>query len=443
VTTTTITTTITTTDIGCDAAPASLNRREMLSAVGAGLLAGCVGSSAGPSAPSSAARGPIRDALAPYVERGEVPGLVALVARGGREEVHALGVKTLGQPGSVEPDTIFRVASMTKPVTAVLAMMLIEDGTLRLDEPVARLLPELAHPRVLRRIESPLDDVVPAARPITVQDLLTFRMGSGVMLVDPGTYPVVDATVKRLGDGMPAPGKLAAPDEWIRRFGELPLMHQPGERWMYNTSAIVLGILIGRATGARLDAVLRERLFGPLGMDDTDFHVPAAKLGRFTTSYLTDPERGPLSPYDPPDGQWSRPPAHPCAADGLVSTAVDFLRFSRFLLGRGAAGSRRLLSEESVAKMTRDWLTPANKAFGGLVPGYFDQHGWGLGMAVVTARDELGMPPGSFGWDGGLGSSWYAEPDTATTGILLTSASWTSPAPPPVVRSFWRRVNAA
>jgi CubicO group peptidase (beta-lactamase class C family) len=241
---------------------------------------------------------------------------------------------------------------------------------------------------------------------------------------------------------MPAPAKLVAPDEWIRRFGTLPLMYQPGERWMYNTSAIVLGILIARAAKQPLDLFLRERLFAPLGMNDTDFSVPASKLHRFTTSYLADFQTGANSQYDPPDGQWSHPPAHPCAADGLVSTAPDFLRFSMLLLGRGSIGEKRLLSEASVKQMTSDALTPANKTFGALAPHYFDRHGWGFGMAVVTARDEFAMSPGSYGWDGGLGTSWYADPSTNTTGILLTSGSWFDPSPPPLFRDFWRSVNA-
>jgi CubicO group peptidase (beta-lactamase class C family) len=399
--------------------------------------AGRTGASRAPKA-----AGPLWDLLAPPVESGEVPGLVALVDRAGKQELLTLGVKTLGQPGSVEVDSLFRVSSMTKPVTATAAMLLVEEGKLRLDEPVQGLLPELANRKVLRGLESPLDDVVPALRDITLRDLLTFRMGFGLIMAAPGTYPIQKANDELLGDGMPSPGKLIAPDEWLRRFGTLPLMHQPGERWMYNTSSIVLGILIGRAAKAPLDVFMRERLFAPLGMKDTDFSVPASKLDRFTTSYLADYRTGALSVYDPVAGQWSKPPVHASGAEGLVSTVGDFLRFSRFLLGGGAAGNLRLLSEASVKLMTSDALTPANKAFGALAPGYFDHHGFGYGMAVVTSRDELAMAPGSYGWDGGLGTSWYASPSTGTTGILLTSRSWTEPSPPPLFRSFWRRVNA-
>jgi len=424
------------------ARPPSLTRREFAVAAGCGIAAAWAGSAACAGSGRPTTDEIVRDVLAPPVERGEVPGLVALVARDGKEELHALGVKTLGAPGAVDADAIFRIASMTKPVVAAAAMMLIEEGALRLDEPASRLLPELAERMVLKRLDAPLDDVVPAARAITVRDLLTFRMGAGIFFDDPEKYPIKKASDELLGDGMPAPANLAEPDEWMRRLGTLPLMHQPGERWMYNTSAIALGILVARAAKQPLGAFLRERLFAPLGMHDTDFSVPAAKLHRFTTSYLADPDTGALSLYDPPDGQWAQPPAHPCAGSGLVSTAPDFLRFSKLLLGGGIFEGKRLLSEASVKQMTSDALTPANKAFGAIAPGYFDHHGWGFGVAVVTARDDLYMNPGSYGWDGGLGTSWYADPTANTTGILLTSRSWTGPSPPTMFRDFWRRVNS-
>ncbi len=418
----------------------ALDRRELLTRLGAGALAACSGAGA-PVAGGTGRGSALRDVLSPHVDSGEVPGLVALVDRGGRQESVALGVKTAGGSDPVELDTIFRIASMTKPVLAAAAMMLVEEGKLRLDEPVDRLLPELARRVVLRRLEGPLDDVVPAARAITVSDLLTFRMGFGIVLAAPGTYPIQAAGEKLIGDQMPAPAKLPPLDEWIRRFSTLPLMHQPGERWMYNTSAIVLTALVTRASGQTFDALLRERVFDPLGMPDTGFSVPPAKLHRFVTSYLVDPEKGGLMLYDRPDGMWSRPPAFGNGAGDLVLTAPDFLRFSALLLGRGAVGGKRLLSEASVRAMTTDALTPANKSFGGLVPGYFDHHGWGFCMAVVTARDDLHHRPGTFGWDGGLGTSWYADPTTNTTGILLSQRAFADPSLPPMFRKFWRTVN--
>src|SRR5216117_605620 len=190
-------------------------------------------------------------------------------------------------------------SSMTKPVTAVAAMILVEECKLRLDEPVDRLLPELANRQVLKRLDGPLDDTVPATRPITVRDLLTFRAGYGIVMAPPGTYPIQTAMSERLlGQGPPKPQTPPAPDEWIRRLGTLPLMHQPGEQWMYHTASDVLGVLIARASGQPLETFLRERLFEPLGMKDAGFSVPAARLDRLATSYQVDPKTGALELYE-------------------------------------------------------------------------------------------------------------------------------------------------
>ncbi len=418
----------------------------MLGSVGA--LA-CTSSTGAPPKSGSAAvsgqsgdKASLHDMLAAYVERGEYPGIVAAVVRDGRQQFETLGVKSAGSKDHVERDTIFRISSMTKPVTAAATLVLVEDGKLRLDEPVDRLLPELAARRVLRRLESPLDDTVPATRPISVRDLLTFRLGFGILLAPPGTYPIQHAMDElELGQGMPAPATPPAPDEWLRRFGTLPLMHQPGERWMYNTGADVLGVLVARAARQPFDEFLRERLFEPLGMRDTDFSVPPSKRSRFVPSYLPDPKSSALVLYDTVDGQWSLRPAFPSGAAGLVSTAPDFLRFAAMLAAGGLAGEKRILAEASVKQMTTDALTPQNKAFGALVPGFFERHGWGFGLAVVTAHDELGRSRGSYGWDGGLGTSWYNDPATKTTGVLLTQRAWSDPAPPPLFADFWRAVE--
>jgi CubicO group peptidase (beta-lactamase class C family) len=381
--------------------------------------------------------------LAPYVENRDVPGLAALVLRDGGEQVATLGVKTAGQPAPVARDTIFRVASMTKPITAVATLLLVEDGKLNLDEPVDRLLPELANRSVLKRVDAPLTDVEPAKRAITVRDLLTFQMGFGIVLAPPGTYPIQEAADElELNQGMPAPATPPAPDEWIRRFGKLPLMQQPGEQWQYNTGADVLGVLIARAAGKPFDSFLRERVCGPLGMVDTDFHVPAAKLARFTTSYVVDPETKQPKLYDAIDGQWSRPPAFPEGGGGLVSTVDDFARFSRFLLAGGLVDGKRVLSAASIRQMTSDQLTSAVKARGGLTPGCCDRHGWGFCTHVVTQRDELGFSAGSYGWNGGLGTSWYVDPTKQLAGVLLTNRSFESPDPPLLFKEFWRIVNA-
>src|SRR6266568_5188852 len=250
----------------------------------------------------------MHEVMAGYVERGELPGLVTLVSRRGEVHVDAIGTQAFADPTSMRRDTIFRISSMTKPIIAVATMILVEECKLRLDEPVDRWLPELADRQVLRRLDGPLDDTEPAKRPITVRDLLTFRMGFGQMMAPPDAYPILKtANELQIGMGPPSPSTMPAPDEWMRRLGTLPLMHQPGERWMYNTGSDVLGVLIARAAGRPLETFLRERLFDPLGMRDTGFSVPAAKLDRLATGYWTNPDTGALELDDAPaGGQWSR-----------------------------------------------------------------------------------------------------------------------------------------
>jgi len=381
----------------------------------------------------------MREVMAGYVERGEVPGVVTLLSRRGEVHVHAIGMKTLGGSDPIRRDTIFRISSMTKPITAAATMILVEGCKLRLDEPVDRLLPELAERKVLKRLDGPLDDTVPARRPITVRDLLTFRMGMGIVMAPPDSYPIQKAmSGLQLGQGPPSPSIPPAPDEWMRRLGTLPLMHQPGEKWMYHTGSDVLGVLIARASGRPFETFLGERLFAPLGMKDTGFSVPAAKLDRLATSYWTNFQTGALELYDEGrGGQWSRPPAFPSGGAGLVSTIDDYLAFGRMMLDKGRHGNTRVLSRPAVETMTTDQLTPEQKAVSGILPGYFESHGWGFGLAVVTRREEVAGPVGKFGWDGGLGTSWATDPSEDMVGILMTQRAWTSPRPPNVCRDFW------
>lgn len=386
----------------------------------------------------------MHDVMAGYVDRGEAPGIVTLISRRGVVYVDAIGSQSLGgaeanQPAPMRRDTIFRVASLSKPITAAAAMMLVEECKLRLDDPLDRLLPELAHRKVLKRLDSPLDETEPARRSLTLRDLLTFRMGYGIIMAPPNTYPIQKATSElELGQGMPTPQKLPAPDEWLRRFGTLPLMYQPGERWTYHTGSDVLGVLIARASGQPFETFLRERLFAPLGMKDTAFSVPESKLDRFTASYMPDRKTRKLELYDDAKGgQWSRPPAFPSGGAGLVSTVDDLLAFGRMMLNSGLHGRERILSRPSVETMTTDQLTSAQKAVSGLTSGYFESHGWGFGMSVVTRREESYESVGRFGWDGGLGTSWYCDPREDFVGVLMTQVAWTSPTPPPVCRDFW------
>jgi len=255
--------------------------------------------------------GRMRDIMAGYVERGQVPGIVTLVHRRGETHVEAFGTLSVDGRLPAQRDSIFRIASMTKPVAAAAAMILVEECKVRLDEPVDRFLPELADRRVLRRLDGPLSDTVPANRPISLRDLLTLRMGLGYIMTS-SDDPIHQALRERqLLQGPPRPGGTPAPDEWMGRLATLPLAHQPGEAWMYDLGTDVLGVLLARAAGQSLETFLRERLFEPLGMKDTGFSVPAAQLDRLASCYQSGPG-GSLQLYDGAEGgQWSQPRLFP------------------------------------------------------------------------------------------------------------------------------------
>lgn len=378
----------------------------------------------------------MRAIMAGHVESGEVPGLVTVVARHGDVHVEALGTHESGGAGRpMAADTIFRIASISKQITAVAAMILVEECRLRLDDPVDDLLPELAGRRVLRGIDRPLDDTVPANRPITLRDLLTLRMGLGAVMAPPGTYPIQRAIEEAgLFAGAGDPG--IEPDEWMKRLGSLPLVHQPGEQWMYHTASDVVGVLLARATGMPLERFLTERLLEPLGMKDTAFHVPAAKLDRLPTAYDADPVTGALVVADDPrHGRWAHPPAFPSAGGGLVSTAGDLLAFCTMMLNMGRYGDARILARPTVELMITDQLTERQRADNAM---FLDGNsGWGLGVNVITLRTAIDAVPGRFGWTGGTGTSVYTDPAEAMIGILLTQRSMGSPVPPAVFRDFW------
>jgi CubicO group peptidase (beta-lactamase class C family) len=379
----------------------------------------------------------LHDVLAGHVDRGATPGAVAVVSHRGDTHIDAIGTLAQGTTAPARSDTLYRISSMSKPVTAVAALILVEECVIRLGEPAERFLPELADRRVVRRIDGPVDDTVPAARPITVDDLLTFRLGFGGYF---GPCPVNDlAGPLQLSVGPPQPALAPNPDEWMRRFSTLPLMAQPGERWLYHTGADLLGVLIARASGQAFGTFLQERIFDPLGMRDTAFHVRADKIDRFGPSYATDPATGALSVFDPVDGQWSAPPAFPGGGAGLVSTADDFLAFAQMLLRGGSP----ILSRPSVEAMTIDHLTPQQKAIGGFGPDDFAARGWGFGVSVVTRRDTPSAPVGQYGWDGGMGTIWRNDPSQGMAAILMTNAMWSSPDPPPIAQDVLSGAYAA
>jgi CubicO group peptidase (beta-lactamase class C family) len=401
-------------------------------------------STARPAALSPARLAHLHRVMAGHVEREAVSGVVYYLERRGQTHLESVGHTALDRADPMRADTIFRIASVTKPITAVAAMTLVEDCVLGLDDPVDELLPELADRQVLRRIDGPLDDTVPANRPITVRDLLTFQLGFGVVLAAPDSLPIQRAWSERQlgGTAPPTPAEGPETDEWLRRLGELPLMHQPGERWMYNTGADVLGILLARAAGQPLPDLLRQRIFEPLGMVDTGFSVPPGKLSRLATSYDTDPETGKLRLLDgAADSQWRQQPPFASGAGGLVSTAADLAAFGRMMLADGGYPGGRLLSRPTVRAMLVDQLSTEQKAASTPEVWGFDHCGWGLGLSVINQWRP--GEPGGFGWDGGVGTSWYCDPDEGLIGVLLTQSTFTSPAGPAIRRDFWTCAYAA
>lgn len=379
----------------------------------------------------------LHDILQTHVSNGSAPGAVGLVARGDQVEVQAVGSASADGSSPMARDSIFRVASITKPITAAAVMMLVKDGRIALDEPVGQWLPELASPMVVRTPASPADDVVPAVRPITVIDLLTFRAGYG--FPSDFSLPAVGLLFSELKQGPPQPQVVAAPDEWMAALSHIPLLHQPGEAWLYNTCSDILGVLIARVSGRPLPEFLTERLFEPLGMADTGFEVPAGKLDRFTSYYRTDPAGG-MELIDAPHGQWSSLPAFPSGAGGLVSTVDDWHSFARMLLAQGTAGGRRLLSPEAVRQMTTDQLTQPQRDASRL---FLEGQGWGFGGSVDVEAIDPWNVPGRYGWVGGTGTAAHIDASTGTVTILLSQLQMAGPTPPALMRDFWQHAANA
>jgi CubicO group peptidase (beta-lactamase class C family) len=372
-----------------------------------------------------------------HLEGSRIPGIVYLIHHHDREYVDAIGTLAFGRSAPMRRDTIFRLASMTKPITAVAAMILVEECVLRLDDPIDEWLPELKDRKVLRTIEGPLDDTVPSRRPITLRDLLTFRSGYGEVGFVAPMCPLQRAMIeKQLPlSAWPFAG---TSQEFMARLGSLPLAHQPGERWLYHMGSEIAGVLIARASGKSLATFLRERIFEPLGMKDTGFHVPAAKLDRLATCYGIDFASHELVVLDEArGGQVAQIPAFESGGGGLVSTVDDLLVFGMMMLNQGAYGGERILSRPAVELMTTDHIATEQKAASPFFEGFWDAHSWGLGVSMVTKRHDLADVPGRFGWDGAFGTSWHVDPKEGMVGILMTQRRPDQLALPPVVRDFW------
>jgi CubicO group peptidase (beta-lactamase class C family) len=386
--------------------------------------------------------GRIGESVVGHVDRDAVGGVAWLAACG--DDVHrgVAGRLTRGEAAPIEPDSQFRIASITKPIAAVAALILVEEHLLRLDDPVDALLPELANRRVLVDALGPIDgETVAAERPITVHDVLTFRTGLGMDFHAPFPQPLMEAMDDLgIGTAPPAPQVPPEPDEWLRKLATLPLLHQPGARWTYHHSADILGVLVARAAGKPFDVVLRERVFEPLGMLDTAF--AATDVARLGSAYERDPATGAPVVSDPPGGQWSTAPAFPSGGGGLVSTVDDLHAFGRMLLASGRLpDGDRLISRAAVEAMTVDQLDVVGGALG---PTPDRSQGWGFGVGVQVRRTGLGPTVGTYGWTGGLGSSWANDPNHGVVGIILTTDAFAGAFPlPAVISDFWTDVYAA
>ncbi|WP_157393502.1 serine hydrolase domain-containing protein [Nocardia terrae] len=377
----------------------------------------------------------VSEVLDGYVERGDVAGAVAMIYRHGKlVQVDAVGHRDRAAGLPMRRDTIFRIASMTKPITAVAALTLVDEGLIGLHDPVDAWLPELADRQVMRDPDGSPEDVVPAERPITLEDLLTYRFGLGwgrsslaprlfALTADPIASAIGVADAERL-----------APDEWLRAVGELPLIGQPGSLWRYHTASDILGILISRITGRPLETVLRERILDPLGMSDTGFVVPESKRDRLSVLYGPD-----STELDrPATTAWGEQPLFPSGGAGLVSTVDDYARFAHMLLGGGALNGVRILSAELVEALRTDYLTPEQHAVSPFNPplgqGIWDDQGFGYGVRIQTGPGA-GIPAvGTLSWPGGLGTAWYADPENDLVALLfvqsaniIIAAEWRSP----------------
>jgi CubicO group peptidase (beta-lactamase class C family) len=352
----------------------------------------------------------VMNTIRPYVDRGELPGAVVGVWRDGEVSLDAFGAAALGGHPPLGVDTLMRISSNTKPMVAALTQALAEDGVLALDDPVEWFAPELAGRRVLRRLDAPLDDTVPAERLATVEDLLTMRLGFGFVFEGECAAPSM-AAESHLGIGPPDPSVPITPEAWIAQFAELPLLEQPGTVWRYDLAYGVLGVVLARAAGRPLEVLLRERLLAPLGMADTAFVAPP---GRLPPCYAVD-ESGLVLFDEASDSRWATAPSFPDARGGLVSTAADLLRFASALMD----GGNGVVTPDAVEAMTTDHLTLEQRRSPSALA-FLDGSGWGYGVQVLSPDSDASVRLPRYGGGGGLGTLWYSWPDQRTAAILLT-----------------------
>jgi CubicO group peptidase (beta-lactamase class C family) len=352
----------------------------------------------------------LEDLLSRHIEAGTVPGAVALLGSNGVELVAAGVASSDGRP--MRDDAIMRIQSMTKPITSVAALRLVEAGRLGLDESVEEWLPELVDRRVLTSPTAELDDTVPAYRAITLRHLLSNASGYGMAIVE---SPLQRAMVENGTEATAGADPLMlGADEWLSRLAELPLAFQPGEGWRYHHSFALLGILIARLTGRPLGDHLADDLFGPLGMTDTGLWVPEAKLNRLPAGYRYGDD-GIVEIEPAGGGSYAGEPGFDVSHGELVSTARNFYRFARMLANRGQVDGKPVISAEHFGQLTTDQVPAASKTPESFFPGFWDDTGWGFGVGITTAGPQRGR----FGWSGGQGTDFFVDQD-GTVGVILT-----------------------
>ncbi len=369
----------------------------------------------------------IAEAMASHIAAGDLAGVATLVWRRGRLiHVAAQGKRDLATNLPMTRDTLFRIASPTKPVTSVAVLMLVEEGRIALDEPITRWAPEFATMTVLWDSEGPLDAVEPALAPITFRDLLTHR--AGFTYGDFHTGPIGSAYARALGASLDSE---CSPDQWIARLANLPLIDQPGAGFHYGHSTDLLGFLLARIEGVPLSDVLHGRIFEPLGMADTGFVVPPNNHSRRAAPLGFDAAGRPVQLPSVPGGHAlpERPAemSYVSAGQGLWSTLDDYLAFARLFVEGGAVDEVRLLRPDTVTLLTTNQLSSAQRTSSSMfgMPLFAAGHGFGLGVAVVIEPERAaptlcGGGVGSVGWPGAYGAWWQADPNDASVAILLT-----------------------
>jgi CubicO group peptidase (beta-lactamase class C family) len=363
----------------------------------------------------------IPPALQAVADAGDLSGFVTLIWRKGEViQVNTVGHRDVETGAPMTRDTLFRIASMTKPVTSIAALMLLEEGKLRLEDPISKWLPEFAGMRVLKDAAGPIEDTYPSPRDITVEDLMTHRAGLAYAFTSVG--PIAQAHEDRLG---PPLGTPLTPDEWLKALAGLPLSYPPGERFHYSHATEVLGFLVARIEGKPLGQVLKDRVFSPLGMGDTDFWCPPQKRDRMARLYRIDPETDRLQDVSFPhvDSQ----PAFEAGGGGLISTADDYLKFARMMLGKGEVDGVRLVKAETVEMMTKNRLTDAQRQIPFMGIPFWLGQGFGLGVSVITDPEKQAWmgagSEGAFGWPGAFGTWWQADPAQDMVMIYLIQNS--------------------